>query len=452
MSEHVVNRGLDIPIQGAATGVVVPLELPDTAAYTPTELKGITPRLAVREGDEIKAGQVLFFHKPNPALVFRSPVAGRLKEVRRGQRRVITDIVVERDGVETEALPSFSADALRALSRDEAVAALLQTGLWALLKTRPLDNVPHPDTEPQAILINAMETGPLQPGPEVLLDPGDGPALQAAVHALAALTSGPVHLVTATGFKHPALDGLDRVHRHGFSGPHPAGDPAVQVNFVEPPRGSRQVFTIRAWDAVLIGRALLEGRYPADRIYAVVGAGAQTRRFVKTVLGAPLRHIVGETTAGDQRWIRGSVLTGEAISPDRYASFNTRAVHVLPDTVEARVLGWALPALGMWSFYKAFLSGFTGAPAGGVDMRPALHGGERAMVPLGTYNEVVATPDILPDFLFKAIIAGDLEESIQLGMLDISLEEAALCTYICPSKIEFDVLLKQGLDLYESEA
>ena len=51
----------------------------------------------------------------------------------------------------------------------------------------------------------------------------------------------------------------------------------------------------------------------------------------------------------------------------------------------------------------------------------------------------------------KALAAGDLEESISMGMLEFSEEEAALCTYICPSKIEFDVLLQKGLDLYEKE-
>ena len=73
-------------------------------------------------------------------------------------------------------------------------------------------------------------------------------------------------------------------------------------------------------------------------------------------------------------------------------------------------------------------------------------------MPVGYYADVVATPDIVPDFLFKSIIAGDLEESIQLGLLDITMEEAALCTFICPSKVEFDVILRDGLALYEKEA
>jgi Na+-transporting NADH:ubiquinone oxidoreductase subunit A len=123
---------------------------------------------------------------------------------------------------------------------------------------------------------------------------------------------------------------------------------------------------------------------------------------------------------------------------------------VLPETVERSILGWALPALKHWSFHRTFLSGFT-KPSRAFDLRPGLYGGHRAMVPIGVYHKVMATPDVLPEFLFKAIVAGDLEESVQLGLLDISEEEAALCSYICPSKIEFGVLLRQGLDLYVQE-
>ena len=49
-------------------------------------------------------------------------------------------------------------------------------------------------------------------------------------------------------------------------------------------------------------------------------------------------------------------------------------------------------------------------------------------------------------------MANDLEEAIQLGLLDMTREEAALCTYICPSKIEFGELLDKGLAQYEKEA
>jgi len=449
MAHHAVKKGLDIPIAGRASGEPIQLDPPGTVAWNPTEFRGIVPKLAAREGDEVQVGSPLFFDKANPSIVFRSPVAGKVVEVRRGRRRVITDLVVERTGDEQVELQSFAPDELKGMSAEAASEAILQSGWWGALRTRPLNHVARPEQAPQSILISAFETGPAQPGAAELMTAEDAEALQAAVHVLGALTSGAVYL--AAGGDHPALSGLSGVERHDFSGPHPAGDPTVQINLVDPPRGTNRVWYMRAWDAVALGHTLLSGRFHAERVYAAVGAGVKTPRLVRTVLGAPMKHIVGDTQGTEQRWIRGSVLTGEAVDANRWAPFYARAIHVLPAEVPRSFLGWALPMLGSWSFHRAFLSGFT-RPSRAVDMRPGLYGGERAMVPTGVYGKVVATPDILPEFLFKSVIAGDLEESIQLGLLDMSEEEAALCSYICPSKIEFDVILRDGLEIYEREA
>ena len=451
MSDHVITKGLDIPIKGAASGSVVQLDPPETVAYTPTEFRGITAKPAVREGDVVKRGTPLFFHKMRPEMVFRSPAAGTVKEVRRGRRRVVTDVIVERSGDDAETWEPRSLMQIRSFSREEALAAALGSGMWAALQTRPLDKVADPDVAPQAILISATETGPCQPGPDVLLSEDDRDAMQAAVEVLRHLCDS-VHVAVPRGAKHASLVAIDDVEWHTFDGPHPAGDPGVQVNLVAPPRGNGVVWTIRAWDAAELGRAVLTGEFSAARTYAAVGVGVKEPRYVRTLLGAPLTHITGAVIDGDNRWIRGSVLTGEAVDGDRWASMLRRAVHVLPEHVPQDILGWALPMFGTWSFHRAFLAGLLGnKPQSGVDMRPGLWGGHRAIVPVGAYERVMVTPDILPEFLFKSIVAGDLEESIQLGMLDMTAEEAALCTYVCPSKTEFDVLLREGLDLYERE-
>ncbi|NCG18983.1 MAG: NADH:ubiquinone reductase (Na(+)-transporting) subunit A [Rhodobacterales bacterium] len=452
MAEHVVKRGLDIPIKGRASGEIISLESPASIAYAPTEFRGITPRLAVRKGDEIKQGQSLFFSKSNPDLVFRSPIAGNVTEVRRGARRVITDLVVEAtDSQEVETLTSHSLDGLKSVSRADAVAAMLASGHWCAIRTRPLDNIADAEVMPQSILIGGMETGPAQPLATELMSADDADALQAAVYALKACTDGKVFLTERSAGGHPALSKIDGVERHTFSGPHPAGDPGVQVNLIDPPRGVNVVWTIRAWDAVALGRTLLSGAFDGTRVYAAVGAGVKAPRLVKTVIGAPLTSLVGDTVEGNLRWIVGSVLTGTTSEPGRWAGYYARTVHVLVDEYKRELMSWALPSLGQWSFYRSFVSGFSKATRE-YDLRTGLHGGRRAIVPIGAYPKVVPTPDIMPQFLFKSILANDLEESIQLGMLDITFEEAALCTFICPSKTEFGVILRDGLNFYEKEA
>lgn len=450
MTTHVIKRGLDLPIAGRASGAPIELPPPATVAYTPTELRGITPKPIVREGDTVKQGQPIMTDKNRPELVFRAPAAGRIAEVRRGARRVLTDLIIEVDPQgEVTQERAYSLAEIGAFSREQALAAVLASGSWGSLRSRPLNRIVNPSVVPQNILISATESGPLQPGAEVLLSAADKEAFQAGVAALKHLTDGKVFLAVGPQ-PHPALSGLSGVETLTFQGPHPSGDPAVQVNLACPPRGGGQVWWARAWDIADLGHFLLTGRFRGERVYAAVGTGAKAPRFVKTLLGAPLQHIVGDAREGC-RWIRGSVLSGEATDPGRAASFYTRAVHVLPDEVEREFLGWITPGFGKFSFHKAFLAGFTGG-SGEYDLRPGTWGGHRAIIPFGRYEDVIATPDIQPQFLFRSIIAGDLEDAIKLGLLDVSEEEAALMTYICPSKIEYDVLLREGLALYEKEA
>jgi Na+-transporting NADH:ubiquinone oxidoreductase subunit A len=450
MAQHRIRRGLDIPIVGEASGEVVDLPLPPTVAIDPRELRGFIPRLVAREGETVQRGQPILMHKFNNDVVVVAPAAGRVKEVRRGHRRVITDFVIETDGDAVVQHKTWSLADLAHISADDARAHLLAGGAWPLIRQRPLDHVADPNDKPQSILISGTETGPLQPGLEVLLSADDKDALQAAIHVLGKLT-GKVFLTQPAGSSVPAYSGLTGCEVHTFSGPHPAGDPTVQVNHVDPPRGADKVWYLRAWDAVVIGKLFLTGQFDSTRVYAAVGAAVAKPRFVRTVLGAPVAHIAGETSGTDLRWIRGSVLTGARTDADGWAGYYTRAVHVIAEQADRRVLGWALPQPSLWSSYRAFLSAFVGG-AKRYDMQPAIHGGHRAIVPVGAYERVVATPDLQPSFLFKSILAEDLEGSIELGLLDISEEEAALCSFICPSKLDLDIALRKGLETYAKEA
>ena len=448
MANHVIRNGLDLPIAGGASGDPVRLPDPTTVALDPREIRGFIPRMAARAGDRVKRGSPVLYHKLHPEVRVVAPVSGVLEEVRRGQRRVITELVFRPDGDEVEAQKTWSVDALKGIDAAAAVEQLKAGGAWPLLRTRPLDQMPDPDKSPQSVVICATETGPLQPGPAALLADGDQPALQAAVHVFRSLCDKV--FLTSSGANLGALK-VEGAEHHTFTGPHPSGDPGVQVNLLDPPRGANQVWYIRAWDAVLIGRMFLEGVLPNERVYAAVGAGVKQPRLVRTLVGAPLADVVGDVAEGENRWIRGSVLTGESVDPGAWAGFFHRAVHVLPEKVDTYFMGWALPQPSRWSVHRAFLTAFTKASKP-YDLRPGLWGGRRAIVHDAWYDKVIATPDIAAAFLFRSIIAGDLEESIQLGLLDITEEEAALCSYICPSKVDFAVVLREGLDLYLREA
>jgi Na+-transporting NADH:ubiquinone oxidoreductase subunit A len=79
-----------------------------------------------------------------------------------------------------------------------------------------------------------------------------------------------------------------------------------------------------------------------------------------------------------------------------------------------------------------------------------LHGEERAMVLTGNYDKVVPL-NIMVDYLVRAVLAGDTDEAISLGILETAPEDFALCDFICPSKIEVQEIIRKGLRQIEEE-
>ena len=79
-----------------------------------------------------------------------------------------------------------------------------------------------------------------------------------------------------------------------------------------------------------------------------------------------------------------------------------------------------------------------------------LNGGVRAFVMSDVYGKVLPM-DIYPTYLFKAALAKDLEKMEQLGIYEVIEEDIALCEYVCPSKIEIQKIISDGIDLMIKE-
>ena len=76
------------------------------------------------------------------------------------------------------------------------------------------------------------------------------------------------------------------------------------------------------------------------------------------------------------------------------------------------------------------------------------HGEERACINCGSCAQACPV-DILPQFTYKSILADEIEEALDHGMLDCV--ECGLCTYVCPSKIELSDVLKKTKKAYYLE-
>ena len=67
------------------------------------------------------------------------------------------------------------------------------------------------------------------------------------------------------------------------------------------------------------------------------------------------------------------------------------------------------------------------------------------MLPIGAFERVVPL-DVLPTPLLLALLVGDLERAELLGCLELHEEDLALCTYVCPSKIDYGTYLRDALE------
>lgn len=448
MADFKIKKGYTVPIKGEA-----PLETHDVAkppfvGLCPIEFKGVKPKLLVKVNDEVKIGTPLFFDKRNPEMKFVSPGGGRVTAINYGPKRVIEEIVIATD--EKEAAEEFAKhgkDAIGKLSRDKVKELLFAGGLWPFIRTRPFDAHPTIDENPKSLFINCMNTAPVASDPNYALK-NEGTAFEAGVEAMKRL-SDQVHVVTRAENPAAAFKAVQGVNHHSFSGKHPAGLVGTHINHIDPINKGESVWYINAEDVVLVGKFLLEGRYPTERIVAVTGPGATKPGYYRARLGAKVGDIVGSgQDSGEMRYINGNVLNGLAKPADTFLSMHATTISIIPEGKTQHFLGWMAPGFSLPSFTRAYISGLM--PGKKFEMDTNLNGGHRAIIQSGQWEQVVAL-DVQPEFLVKATIAQDIDRMEQLGILECAPEDFALCTYICPSKTDVSGIIAEGLDLMEKE-
>lgn len=449
-----IRRGFDIRLAGAP---VPDLELfpgSGSRALCVGGLPGLRLRCRVREGDLVRRGTPVLEDKKQAGLKFCAPVAGRVTAIRYGARRAIERIEFERTGDEAELLPRTDRAGIRTMAREQVQSLLQSGGAWGLIRRRPYSRIADPAVAPKSIFVNAMNTAPFRADPGVVVT-GEEPAFQAGLEALARLTEGTVHLCVGpdhAGRFAPLAAGSDRVKLHVFAGPHPSGNTSVHIHHLDPIRPGDTVWTVQAADLVRIGRLLTDGVIPETRVVALGGPGVEpgSRRHYRVPCGVPLGEwLRGRLIPGGNRVVEGDVLGGTAVAPDGFLGWDASSLTVLPEGGERIPLGWMLPGLFQFSHSRLLLSTWL-RPRALWRHTTLLRGGSRAMVATGIYDRFLPMR-ILTDFLVRAVLAGDLEEAVQLGLLETDPEDFALATFACPSKMDLVSIIRRGLEAAEAE-
>ena len=440
-----INKGLDIKLEGVADKVLSNSTHPQTVAVKPADFQGITPKLTVREGDEVKAGSPLFFSKDDPRVKFVSPVSGEVVEIVRGAKRKILAVKVLADQQTTYA-EGFTKQG----TREEVIESLCESGLWAFINQRPYDVVANPNDEPKAIVVSGFDSAPLAGDVDFILHGRDAD-FQAGLDVLAKLTSGKVHLnVHATHTTSDFIKKAKNVQVNVFAGPHPSGLVGVQINKLDPINKGERVWSVEPQRVAMIGKYFKEGKYDASIVVALAGSLVEKPRYYKTVIGANIKSIVdGNIKTGDEpRFISGNVLTGEQVDVDGYLGSLSNTITVIPEGREPQPLGWIAPNFNKLSKSRTFFSWLM--PGKKYNLNTSMNGEHRAFVVTGQYEEVFPL-DVLPQYLIKSIITNDIEKMENLGIYEVAPEDFALCEFICTSKQDLQQIVREGLDMAKSE-
>ncbi|MBN1183744.1 MAG: Na(+)-translocating NADH-quinone reductase subunit A [Bacteroidales bacterium] len=442
-----IRRGLNIRLKGKAEKIFIRADQADYYAVKPTDFPGLTPKLNIKEEDLVKAGSPLFHDKYNPEITFSSPVSGKVKEILRGERRQILEVIVEADK-EIEYLPFEKADPLK-LSREEIIENLLVSGMWPFIRQRPYAIVANPKDTPKSIFISAYNSAPLAPDNDFVVKDGDKD-FQIGIDALSKLTNGKIHLnLDATYPASRVYTQAKRVQTNYFKGPHPAGNVGVHIHHIDPINKGEVVWYINPQDVISIGRLFDSGKYDVSKVIALTGSEVKKPRYFRIIGGCSIAKLIEDNVNdGNLRYISGNVLTGTKINSDGFVGFYDSQLTVIPEGDHYEFIGWAKPGFKKFSASRTFWSWM--APGKKYRLDTNLNGGERAFVLTGFYEKVFPF-NIYPMQLLKAILIEDVELMEKLGIYEVAEEDFALCEFVDPSKTEMQALIRKGIDLMIKE-
>lgn len=447
-----LKQGFNLNLAGKPEKKISQTIHSETYALKPTDFIGILrPKLLVKEGDTVKAGTPMLYDRQDEQIMYCAPVSGEVVEIRRGEKRKLLEIRVLADKeVEFESFKAYSISDLANLSRNDAAAQMLKSGVWPQIIQRPYGVVADPADSPKSIFISAFDTNPLAPDIAFTLQ-GKEQFFQAGLDVLRKFTSGSVHVSINGGAEVDQIfSQVKNVELNRFSGPHPAGNVGVQIHHIDPINKGDIVWTVCPYGVAQIGRLFIEGKYDASRVIAVTGSGVKHPSYVRTYTGALIEKLLtGGVDDGKLRYISGNVLSGESIGKNGYVGFYHHQVTVIPEGDYEEFLGWIKPTVRKLSFHRAIglFSFINGSREYNVDTNA--HGEQRAFVMTGVFEKVLPM-DILPTFLFKAILANDYDEMEALGIFELIEEDVALCEFVDPSKNDLQKILREGIELIKN--
>ncbi len=442
-----IKNGLTINLKGAAKNIVKKAPYPKSVSLNPSNFHLIIPKMVVKVGEKVNAGDAIFYSKKDERIKFCSPVDGIIKEIVRGAKRKIIEIVINVDN-QKKIEPSIIE--FEKLNPDEIKNTILKSGCWPFIKQRPYDIIANPSDKPKSIFISSFNSAPISADFQIILQ-DQKEEFKMGLQVLSKLTDGEINICIQKDVS-TFINDINGIKVHSVSGPHPSGNVGVQIHHINPINSGEKIWTIGPEDVAILGRFFLTGIYKPIRTIAVSGAPVKNPQYYKTIAGSELYEIINDagTDSNDSlRIINGDVLTGNKVEPDNYLGFYNNTVSVLREGNQYRMFGW-VPFINnvVPSIYKTSFSWLF--PNKKYDLDTNLNGEERAFVVTGEMERVFPM-DIYPMQLLKECMAENIDKMESLGIYEVAPEDFSLIDYSSSSKIEAQYIIRKGLDLMIKE-
>ena len=428
------SKGLNLPISGTPDPIISDTPNVTSVSLLANDFVGMKPTMMVKVGDIVKRGTKIFEDKKNPGIFFTSPAGGTIKDINRGDKRKFLS-------VEVEVSENEDAEYFEYENTSEGLTELLiNTGLWNAFRTRPFNRTPKVGSLPDAVFVNACDTNPLSVDPYFIIDQ-DRDDFKNGLEALTRLFSCPIH---CTYQNNNFEINVDKINYCQVSGPHPAGLSSTHISQLYPVSINKIAWTINYQDIISLGYLLKNKSLRTHKTIALGGPSV----FKPSLISARISGNIDQLTAGkidnNSRVVSGSLIYGHAAEGImNYLGFYDSIISAIPDEANDIFLNWLMPGSNLHSKLNVFLSSLL--KPNKFTFNVSLNGGDIAIVPVGSYDEILPM-DILVPQLLKALVVGDIEQAVELGMLELAPEDLALASYICPSKYDYCSILANNLN------
>ena len=248
-----ISKGKNISLKGSAEKVVSEF-LSKTYSVKPVNFHGLKPKLSIKVGDSVLAGDSLFFDKDFEKIQFVAPVSGKVDKIIRGEKRKLLEVVIKAD--KKNKYKKYNISGYQKYNIEKLKELFYESGLWSLIKQRPFDALADPIKLPKSIFISCFDSSPLAPDYDFILSSKEK-EFQAGIDVISSFCDGKVHL-NVDGDSDPGfLKKIQSTQLNKFHGPHPAGNVGVQIHHIDPINKGDVVWVISPQSIVTIGNLFL---------------------------------------------------------------------------------------------------------------------------------------------------------------------------------------------------